>query len=220
MIRSACPTSGGGGTETSDLTLSYPSAGRLNIISSQHPTCVPANCSSGDCTGDSSTAGVLTSTYTIQGNQLTWTTQQTPDNYPPCRSGLQVVTLSSNTGTGGTSGTGGSVVNPIGGAGGVVVINTGGTGGTSTGGTTGQSCSSTTGQSCSSDACSVCIEQYCNSEAIAVYGSGYMNGQVDGGLCPTGTMSPDCLRAVGALNDCIGGTTGTHLPCGIACPGY
>ena len=133
MIRSACPTSGGGGTESGNLTLSYPSAGSVTM-SWLSTTCVPANCS-GDCTGPE--PSLLTSTYTIQGNQLTWTTQQTPDNYPPCRSGLQVVTLqkqgSVGTGGGGGNATGGTSTTGAGGATGGT-ISTGGT--SAAGGTT------------------------------------------------------------------------------------
>jgi hypothetical protein len=155
-----------------------------------------------------------------------------------------VGTASSNTGTGGTSGTGGSVVNPIGGAGGVV-INTGGTGGISTGGTGtggigGTSTSSTCGpvfQSCSltptSVACLSCFEQSCGNEAAAVFGSGWANGQRDGGLCPnawacgcTGlastdldsclkeAMNSDCTAATTALNNCADAN-----PCCAECPG-
>lgn len=98
--------------------------------------------------------------------------------------------------------------------------------GIGTGGTTG----STTGQPCSpSVTCLSCVKQNCDNEAVVVFGSGYMNVQYGGGLCPnrlacsckentdpicTQPGSSSCVAAGAVLDNCI-----TASPCNALCKG-
>jgi hypothetical protein len=106
IIRSACPVAGGGGTESGNMTFSYPSAGHVTISSPLPITCVPANCSA-DCDGSRTFGLTGTYTYTIQGNQATLTDQQTSDI---CPSGYlyMVWQKQGSGGTGGSTGSGGT----------------------------------------------------------------------------------------------------------------
>jgi hypothetical protein len=93
------------------------------------------------------------------------------------------------------------------------------------GGATGQQCGT------ASPACISCITQNCNSEAIDVFGGGYMNNQFNGGQCPnitacactSGNSNMDtcaqqggsgCATAFAALGACFDAN-----PCSTACTG-
>lgn len=108
----------------------------------------------------------------------------------------------------------------------------GGSGG-STGGSGGSTgIGGTAGQQCTSPNCIACITQNCNSEAMTVFGGGYMNYQFNGGQCPnlmacacttSGSGSMDvcvqqsgsaCATAFAALTSCLDAAS-----CGTACTG-
>lgn len=106
--------------------------------------------------------------------------------------------------------------------------NNGTGGGIGTGGGTG----GTSGQQCLPNAtCLACIGQSCDSQATAVFGSGYRTGNYHGGICPNlmtcacainnGNMDTcaqlggaNCTTAFANLNSCM-----DKVSCGSACDG-
>ena len=89
-----------------------------------------------------------------------------------------------------------------------------------------------TGQQCVSPNCIACVEQYCDAQAVAVFGSEYAPGNYNGGQCPnlmtcacaaSGTVSmafcaqqggANCVTAFGSFSSCI-----NAAPCVAACTG-
>jgi hypothetical protein len=86
-----------------------------------------------------------------------------------------------------------------------------------------------TGQQCISPNCIACITQSCDSQAIAVFGAGYSNGNFNGGQCPDlmacscageGMMETcsqqygaNCAAAFATLTSCLNATTCFESAC-------